>query len=242
MQGGSRLGSILMSQGIAYFSLTAIAYLIVAVLCLLQLSSLMSAIGAVPSSAIAVIASTRLYIDLAEAARCVNSSTHGSNSQNPDQGSGKMALSFGRSKFGGSKTPVKQNSNLSSSFGSFKNGENGDSPSDLESQSSGDKSNEHSLQKSSHSAGMEPILIRHPYAYAASGLPVFSSQTSPRFAITQDLNFNNASVVTSGQKLAIAVERSYEVRSEVIPCDVNFVAESDARRSEGCSGLRRQSG
>jgi len=52
MQGGGRLGSILATQGIAYFVLTAAAYLAVTILCFLQLSPVMSLVGAIPSSAV----------------------------------------------------------------------------------------------------------------------------------------------------------------------------------------------
>lgn len=248
LQGSSRLGSILMSQGVAYFSMTAIAYLIVAVLCLMQLSPIMTQIGAVPSSAIAVMASTRLYIDLAEAARPANPSSKGTavDSSQLSNGTGeKFASYFRKSRIGGPSSPVKNAFDIP--YPASSNQEDGnsysrsnlkqDSTSDLESQKSGSNSDGGKNQ-----VGMEPILLsQHPYSSAASGLPVFPSQTSPRSAITQEFGIHNQSnVVTSGQKLAIAVERSCEVRSDLVPSDVNFVAQDD-RQSNEYPNLRRQS-
>jgi len=54
MQGGSRLGSVLMSQGVAYFAMAAAAYLVVTILCFMQLSPIMSLIGSIPSSAVSL--------------------------------------------------------------------------------------------------------------------------------------------------------------------------------------------
>lgn len=66
--GTSRIGEILVGQGIVYFVIVTVANLIVAILTVMQLSPLISLIGAVPSSAISIMAATRLYVYLAEAA------------------------------------------------------------------------------------------------------------------------------------------------------------------------------
>jgi hypothetical protein len=66
--GTSRIGEILVGQGLIYFVLVLLPNVAVAVLTGLRLSPTMSLIGAIPSSSISVMAATRLYVYLAEAA------------------------------------------------------------------------------------------------------------------------------------------------------------------------------
>ncbi|PWN43154.1 hypothetical protein IE81DRAFT_280241, partial [Ceraceosorus guamensis] len=65
--GTSRIGEVLVFQGACYLLVT-IPNIIIAVLTSMQLSPVISLIGAVPSSAISLMAATRLYVYLAEAA------------------------------------------------------------------------------------------------------------------------------------------------------------------------------
>lgn len=66
--GTSRIGEILVGQGLIYFILVLLPNVAVAILTGLRLSPVMSLIGAIPSSSISVMAATRLYVYLAEAA------------------------------------------------------------------------------------------------------------------------------------------------------------------------------
>lgn len=68
MNSSSRIGDVLIRQGLVYFLLTLAANLVVTVLTILKLSPTMSLIAAIPQSTICVIASTRLYAQLAEEA------------------------------------------------------------------------------------------------------------------------------------------------------------------------------
>ncbi|KAL9934954.1 hypothetical protein V8E36_006030 [Tilletia maclaganii] len=65
----TKIGGMLLRQGIFYFVLTLFANCLVASFTLAQLNPVMSLMLAVPTSAISVTASTRLYLDLAEETR-----------------------------------------------------------------------------------------------------------------------------------------------------------------------------
>lgn len=66
--GRTRIGALLVQQGLLYFLATLAANLVPAVITILQLSPFMSLYFAVPSSFVAVLASTRLYVQLAQEA------------------------------------------------------------------------------------------------------------------------------------------------------------------------------
>lgn len=68
MSTNSRVGDIITNQGLIYFLLTLVANLIITILTALKLSPTMSLIAAIPQSTICVIASTRLYSQLAKQA------------------------------------------------------------------------------------------------------------------------------------------------------------------------------
>ena len=82
MNSSSRIGDVLIKQGVVYFVLTFIVNFVITVLTILKLSPAMSLIAAMPQSLICVVASTRLYRELVEEAqpRNVNSSSHPSSS------------------------------------------------------------------------------------------------------------------------------------------------------------------
>lgn len=65
----TRIGEILIDHGVIYFVLTALANLVVTVLTILQLSPIMSTIGAAPASCVSIMAATRLYVSLHEESR-----------------------------------------------------------------------------------------------------------------------------------------------------------------------------
>lgn len=69
MKSSSRIGDVLIKQGLIYFILTCAANLVVTVLTALRLSPVMSLFMAVPQSTVCVISSTRLYMMLAQQAR-----------------------------------------------------------------------------------------------------------------------------------------------------------------------------
>lgn len=62
--GGSRIGEVLVDHGIVYFVATAAVNLVVCVLTILQLSPQMSLAAAPASSAVSILAATRLYVAL----------------------------------------------------------------------------------------------------------------------------------------------------------------------------------
>lgn len=72
--GRTRIGALLVQQGLFYFLATFAANLLPAVITILQLSPYMSLYFAVPSSFVAVVASTRLYVQLAREATAHNGS------------------------------------------------------------------------------------------------------------------------------------------------------------------------
>ena len=82
MNGGSRIGAILVKQGFQYFLATFIINSLVAGLTLANLNPVMSLICAIPSATICVMCATRLYVHLVDEAKPkpegVNSSRLGS--------------------------------------------------------------------------------------------------------------------------------------------------------------------
>ncbi len=96
----THLGNLLLSQGIIYFLATFVANAVVCGLCLARLNPIMSLVGAVPSSFVAMISATRLYTELAEQARPA-ASTYADDrrSQRKEQGMSSSST-FGASKFG----------------------------------------------------------------------------------------------------------------------------------------------
>lgn len=69
MSGGSRIGSVLIKQGLQYFLATFLINALVAGLTLANLNPVMSLIAAIPSATVCVMCSTRLYVHLAEEAK-----------------------------------------------------------------------------------------------------------------------------------------------------------------------------
>ncbi|KAN0061722.1 hypothetical protein ACQY0O_005714 [Thecaphora frezii] len=65
MNGNSRIGTLLIQQGIFYFLATFAINAMVTGLTLAQLNPVMSLIGAIPAATVCVMASTRLYVELA---------------------------------------------------------------------------------------------------------------------------------------------------------------------------------
>ncbi|SNX84427.1 uncharacterized protein MEPE_03136 [Melanopsichium pennsylvanicum] len=99
MNGGSRIGQVLVKQGLQYFLATFLINALVAGLTLANLNPVMSLIGAIPSATVCVMCSTRLYVHLAEEAKPkldgVNSSQLGSSFSG--SGAEKIARFFKRS-------------------------------------------------------------------------------------------------------------------------------------------------
>lgn len=81
MNGGSRIGTILIRQGILYFVLTFMANLSVTVCTLLQLSATMALFFSPCQSVICTICASRLYVQLAEEAKQSHTTAKLSNSQ-----------------------------------------------------------------------------------------------------------------------------------------------------------------
>lgn len=69
MNSSSRIGDVIIKQGLIYFILTLIVNLVMTVLTICDLSPAMSLIAATPQSTVCVIVSTRLYRELAEEAQ-----------------------------------------------------------------------------------------------------------------------------------------------------------------------------
>lgn len=69
MSGGSRIGAVLIKQGLQYLLATFLINALVAGLTLANLNPVMSLIGAIPSATVCVMCSTRLYVHLAEEAK-----------------------------------------------------------------------------------------------------------------------------------------------------------------------------
>lgn len=69
MHGESRIGEILINHGLIYFVLTFAANIVITILTALQISPQMSLLTAIPQSAVCVLCSTRLYVNLAKSAR-----------------------------------------------------------------------------------------------------------------------------------------------------------------------------
>jgi len=167
---------------------------------------------------IATICSTKLYQELAHAARPLNGSQGGYVDSTQVGGTGeKIAFYFKTATFSPTKhttaLPYAQDGKYSSS--------------DLESQSG-----------SSGNGVNGPNEQRHPYASpraTASGLPAILSDPVPSSPTSPPSGH-----YSNNQKIAIAVERSTEIKSEVIPRDVNFV-QQHRKEAEPYSGLKRQS-
>ncbi|SJX62927.1 uncharacterized protein SRS1_13753 [Sporisorium reilianum f. sp. reilianum] len=69
MNGGSRIGAVLVKQGLQYFLATLLINSLVAGLTLANLNPVMSLICAIPSATVCVMCSTRLYVRLADEAK-----------------------------------------------------------------------------------------------------------------------------------------------------------------------------
>lgn len=78
MSGSSRIGVVLVRQGIVYFLLTFLVNLLIAIFTLLHLSPTMSLLLAVPQATVCVICACRLYINLAKEARADSFTSSGS--------------------------------------------------------------------------------------------------------------------------------------------------------------------
>ncbi|PWN46971.1 hypothetical protein IE53DRAFT_390889 [Violaceomyces palustris] len=97
MNGGSRIGDVLIKQGILYFVATFVINGLVTGLTLAQLNPVMSLCGAIPAATVCVMCSTRLYVDLAEEAKPKNGGV--TNSQLSTSGTAeKVAKIFKRSR------------------------------------------------------------------------------------------------------------------------------------------------
>lgn len=99
MNGGSRIGAVLVKQGIQYFAATFIANSLVAGLTLANLNPVMSLCLAIPSATVCVMCSTRLYVHLAEEAKPKPEGVNSSQLSTSLSGSGveKIARFFKRS-------------------------------------------------------------------------------------------------------------------------------------------------
>ncbi|TKY85818.1 hypothetical protein EX895_005359 [Sporisorium graminicola] len=69
MNGGSRIGAVLVKQGFQYFLATFLINSLVAGLTLANLNPVMSLVCAIPSATVCVMCSTRLYVHLADEAK-----------------------------------------------------------------------------------------------------------------------------------------------------------------------------
>lgn len=68
MEASSRIGDVIIKQGVIYFLLTLTVNVVITVLTILKLSPTMSLLAAAPQSMVCVVATTRLYRQLAEEA------------------------------------------------------------------------------------------------------------------------------------------------------------------------------
>ncbi|PWZ02244.1 hypothetical protein BCV70DRAFT_60000 [Testicularia cyperi] len=94
MDSTSRIGDLLMKQGIQYFFITFISNALVAGLTIANLNPVMSLICAIPTSTVCVMCATRLYYSLVEEAR---SKTDGVYLMSSSRTSEKIAKMFKRS-------------------------------------------------------------------------------------------------------------------------------------------------
>lgn len=69
MNSSSRIGAVLIRQGVQYFLVTLLSNSIVAGLTLANLNPIMSLVAAIPSSTICVMCATRLFVNLTEEAK-----------------------------------------------------------------------------------------------------------------------------------------------------------------------------
>lgn len=102
MNGTSRIGEVLIRQGVLYFVFTLCANLAITILTLLDLSPTMSLMASVPQSAICVLCASRLYIQLANEASPRHASSHYTTSTGAQQ----------TSSYGSSTTDGKHMSTL----------------------------------------------------------------------------------------------------------------------------------
>lgn len=160
MNSSSRFGTLLVQQGIFYVVLTVLVNLTITVLTILQLSPTMSLIAAIPQSTICVIASTRLYSQLAQEAskRTVTSKKEISNNSSSSSSTmlNSTTSSFGTKGFLPSPSPRK------SSFTDLEKGlpinvlERKVSLDDVMEIQSRKKINSHQIQHSSSSSSPPP--------------------------------------------------------------------------------------
>lgn len=161
--GSSRIGSILVEQGLLYFLVTFLANLLVLIFTLIpSLPSLWNLFWAVPSSAVCLTASTRLYVNLAEAA----SSNHAVSNEQLTSGSStseKFINFLTRNKRKGGIPGVQSGATVSGSAGntasvpSYDDAPPSSSNVDIEKQSSSD-----GMSASFHA--VTPNKSPHPFA------------------------------------------------------------------------------
>ncbi|KAJ9479065.1 hypothetical protein PHBOTO_002554 [Pseudozyma hubeiensis] len=97
MNSGSRIGTVLVQQGLQYFLATFLINALVAGLTLANLNPVMSLICAIPSATVCVMCSTRLYVNLAQEAKPKPDGVDSSRLSTSWSGSEKFSRFFKRS-------------------------------------------------------------------------------------------------------------------------------------------------
>lgn len=191
--------------------------------------------------------STKLYVDLAEAARPQQSVQ---SSSQLSGGTGEKLASY-----------FRRSSPINSRAGTNTRNLDGASFDGLQSQSqspkrslaplgtpSGYASSQHQDGKSLAESTDLEVGLAHPFAsptripapkafISSSGLPFVPSDS----VASPPSNHHRLESLTSGHQLNIAIERSCQVRSELVPTPHNFMANFREEEEEEYPGLRRQS-
>lgn len=237
IRGTSRLGSLLFSQGIFYFSLVSAVNLVTLVVVLLQLSPLMSIAGAVPSAGISVFASTRLFCDLALTA-IPNNHTIELSQRSSKSSIMEKINSFLPSKRDKSSQTLSNETSQQSGipytprmvhslpFCQESQGPTSSPQESLKGSSSDLESQVHSTYSgqirghpySSPPSSPSPRRIPIPSTsilLESSGLPAFNST-----AVSSPIQNHQ----TTPTQLEIKIERVQDVRSEIVPRSFNFVS------------------
>lgn len=215
--GGTRIGALIVDQGLLYFLATFLANLLVTIFTLLQLSPFMSLFWAVPSSAVAMTASTRLYVQLAEQASHRPDGVSNEQLQSGGSASDKIVNFFARvggvrgmSSRGAGGTATWRSGVTPEPFSTH----SADSTSDVEKQAS-----QSSLRKMSDPqvipAGQEG-RFSHPFASTLGGhapTTVANSMRSPQRLLNRQQQHQSSNSATSG----VIVSQTRVEEQEPIP-------------------------
>ncbi|CAO1624519.1 unnamed protein product [Parajaminaea phylloscopi] len=227
--GGTRIGALIVDQGLFYFIATFLANLLVTVFTLLQLSPMMSLFWAIPSSAVCMTASTRLYVQLAEQASHRPDGVSNEHIQSGGSASEKivnfLARVGGRNGGSGPGTVTWQSGRHGSAvtpepFATH----SAQTESDIEKQGSHETLRKMSAPDSLRSNEPQQTRLSHPFASVFGGgnsnsnsnaAPTTAASTPSRFAVRSSSRHNhtNTNSTTSG----VVVSQTRTEREEPIP-------------------------